>query len=205
MFRIVIFVLGLLAAFAAVCRAQQEQVPDAPAPSVSQAARPFYSPPTQEQRFKSYLRQTYGWMSILEAGARGGIEQARDNPSEWPQGAEGYADRFGSAMGEVAVRGTTEFVIADLFREDLRRVRCAHPCSESIFKLAFEDSFLAKRGDDGHESFSVARIVGPFSGSAVAVNTWYPAESGRSNVARGAVMQFGLIYIRNLLRESVRR
>ena len=205
MHKIVLLILVLSGPPALVCRAQQAQVPDAPSPSVNRAVSPSYSPPTQEQRLKSYLRQTYGWTTILEAAARGGIEQARDNPSQWPQGAEGYADRFGSAMGEIAVRGTTEYVIADLFREDLRRVRCAHPCSESRFKLAFEDSFLARRGDDGHESLSVARIVGPFSGSAVAVNTWYPAGSGRSNVARGAAMQFGLIYIRNLLRESVRR
>jgi hypothetical protein len=144
-------------------------------------------------------------MSILEASAHAGIAQARDNPSQWPQGAEGYGDRVGSAFGEIVVRGTTEYVVADIFREDLRRARCMHPCSESVFKLAFEDTFLARKGQDGHEAFSVARLVGPFSGSAVAVNTWYPAGSGRSNTAKEAGVQFGLIYIRNLFRESIAR
>lgn len=203
-----VLIAGALGISAFICFAQQpqSQIPDAPAPSVSRTvAAATYTPPTQEQRFKSYVRQTYGYMSILEAGARAGIEQARNNPSQWPQGAEGYADRFGSAAGEIAVRGTTEYVIADLFREDLRRVRCDHPCSQSRFKLAFANSFLARKGDDGHEAFSVARIVGPFSGSAVAVNTWYPAGSGRSNVVRGAALHFGLIYIRNLIRVSLVR
>ncbi len=200
-----IFAIFGFPAFICCAQQTQSQLPDAPAPSAVRQASPAYSPPTQRERFRSYFRRTYGWPSVIEAGARGGINQARDNPSQWPQGAEGYADRFGSAMGEIAVRGTTEYVIADLFREDLRRVHCGHPCSESRFKLAFEDSFMARRGEDGHEAFSVARIVGPFSGSAVAVTTWYPAESGRSIIARGAVLHFGLIYVRNLIRESITR
>lgn len=203
-----VLIAGAIGSSAFGCYAQQSEprIPDAPVPLVVRpATADSYAPPTQSQRVKSYVRQTYGYMSIFEAGARAGIEQARDNPGQWPQGGEGYADRFGSASGEIVVRGTTEYLLADLFREDLRRVRCAHPCSQSRFKLAFDNSFLARRGDDGHESFSVARIVGPFSGSAVAINTWYPAGSGRSNVARGAVLQFGLIYVRNLVRVSLSR
>lgn len=201
----IILTIGLFAITSFPCSAQRAQPPilDAPTTSTTTRMSPVYSPPTQSERFRTYLRHTYGWTSFLEAGARGGIEQARNNPSQWPQGAEGYAERFGSAMGEIAVRGTTEYLIADLFREDLQRVRCSHPCSESRFKLAFEDSFLAKRGEDGHEAFSMARLIGPFSGSAVAVNTWYPSGSGRSNILRGAGLQFGLIYVRNLLRVSI--
>lgn len=202
---VLISVAAGLSALSCWAQQRESQVPDAPVPAVSRPASLIYSPPTQGERFKSYIKQTYGFMSIFEAAAHGGIAQARDNPSQWPQGAQGYADRFGSAMGEIAIRGTTEYVIAGLFKEDLRRGRCARPCSESRFKLAFEDTFLARRGDDGHESFSVARIVGPFSGSAVAVNTWYPGGSGRTDVAKEAGVQFGLIYIRNLIRESFSR
>lgn len=199
--KVIALLCGVFGLSSLVCFAQQTstQVPDAPTPSATRPASPNYSPPTQGERFKNYIGQTYGLKSILEAGAHAGIAQARDNPSEWPQGAQGYADRFGSAMGEIAVRGTTEYVVADLFREDLRRVRCAHPCGESRFKIAFDNTFLAKKGDDGHEAFSVARFVGPFSGSAVAVNTWYPSGSGRGNIATEAVVQFGLRYIRNLI------
>jgi hypothetical protein len=201
------FIVGVFGFSALLCSAQQtqSQIPDAPTPMANQPERPTYSPPTQAERFKSYLRQTYGIGSIVEAAAHAGIKQAKNSPSQWPQGAEGYGDRFGSAFGEIVVRETTEYVLADLFREDLRRARCDRPCSKSKFVLAFEDTFMARRGSDGHESFSVARIVGPFSGSAVAVNTWYPAGSDRLNVARDAGLQFGLKYVRNLVRESLRR
>ncbi|UWZ82830.1 hypothetical protein [Occallatibacter riparius] len=193
--------LGIFSLSYGVCWAQQAptHLPDAPDLSISKSANSDYARPTQEERFKSYLRQTYGVKSILEAGAHAGIAQARDHPSEWPQGAEGYADRFGSAMGEHAVRGTTEYLLADLLREDIRHVHCSHPCSVSRFKIAFENTFLARRGDDGHEAFSVARFIGPFSGGIVAVNTWYPAGSTGANIFREAGVSFGLRYIRNLI------
>lgn len=191
------------------CCAQQtpQTIPDSPdpstkpIPSANKAAGPVYSPPTQSDRFKTYLRHTYGITSILEAGIHGGIEQARDNPSKWPEGGQGYADRFGSAMGQIAVRGTTQYLVADLFKEDLRISRC-HGCSlESRFKAAFEDTFTARKGEDGHRALSVARLVGPFSGSAVASNTWYPAGYGRSVTFKETGKTYLFVFGRNLVRE----
>jgi hypothetical protein len=164
-----------------------------------------YSPPTQAQRLKTYLRQTYSIGSLLEAAAHGGIEQARDHPSQWPEGAQGYADRFGSAMGEIAVRDTTEYVVADAFGEDLRIKRCRGWSLHARVKAAFEDTFTARKGADGHRALSVARLVGPFSGSIVAANTWYPAGYGRKESVRGAALTFGLVFTRNLIRELAAR
>ncbi|HUA98261.1 MAG TPA: hypothetical protein VMA34_08040 [Terracidiphilus sp.] len=204
--RWMVLLVGVSGALPIACGAQNAQsMPDAPKPAAQVPARAVYDPPTQGERLKEYLRSTYGVMSLVEAGAHAGIAQARDNPSQWPQGAEGYGDRFGSAFGEIAVRQSTEFVVADLFREDLRRARCTQPCSESVFRLAFEDTFLARKGADGHEAFSVARMVGPFSGAAVATNVWYPTGAGRGNTAKEAGLQFGLVYMRHLVREAIAR
>lgn len=203
--RLAPFLSGVFGLFPFACCAQQvpATIPDAPTPTVNRQVNHEYSPPTQRERFKTYVRHTYSLSSLVEAGVNAGIAQARDNPSQWPEGAEGYGDRFGSAFGEIVARDTTEYLVADIFREDLRRAHCPQPCSESVFKLAFEDSFLARKGSDGHEAFSVARVVGPFSGSAVATNAWYPPGSGRSNIPRDAGFQFALIYIRNVIRESI--
>jgi hypothetical protein len=190
------------------CEAQQKasSLPDAPDPIQSdhKSVNLTYSPPTQKQRFKTYIRHTYSLTSLVEAGVRGGIEQARDNPSQWPEGAEGYGERYGSAMGKIIVRGTTDYLVADLFREDLRYVRCVSPCPKSKFKLALEDSFLARKGENGHEALSVAHLVGPFSGELVANNTWYPGGLGRLETVRGAALTYGLVYVRNLIREAFR-
>lgn len=181
----------------------QRTLPDAPseAAGIGASPRPSYQPPTQGQRFKSYFKQTYGIYSILEAGARGGIDQARNIPSEWPQGAQGYADRFGSAMGQIAIRGTTEYLVSDLFHEDLRFVPCASPCAESKFKRALEDTFTARKDDDGHRAFSFARLAGPIAGGTVATTTWYPSGYRDSEIVRQTVISYGFRFVRNYLRE----
>ena len=199
--RLKIVLLSVACLFPFVCLAQQT-LPDAPAPQTAKRTRalPAYTPPTQAERFRTYVKHTFGVSSILEAGVRGGIEQATDNPDEWPQGAQGYADRFGSAMGQIAIRGTTEYLVADIFREDLRFRPCGDDCNK--FSAALKDTFLARKGEDGHQTFSVARLVGPWSGSAVAVNTWYPAgDKDNSQIVRQAMFGYGFQFIRNYIRE----
>lgn len=191
-----IFLAGL---FTSICCAQQTSpsLPDAPTPSINQRVNRPYAPPTEGQRFKIYLRRTYGIYSIVEAGARAGIDQARDTPSEWPEGGQGYADRFGSKMGQIAVRGTTEYVVADIFREDLRYTRCDTLCSQSRVKRALEDTFTARKGDDGHRVFSVARFVSPVVGSAVETYAWYPKGYGGAQVLRETTVSYGFRFVRN--------
>jgi hypothetical protein len=197
--------LGAMTALPLACSAQQSSPPMPDAPSAT-PAKPSYTPQTQQQRFDTYIDRTYSLHSLVEAALRGGIAQARDNPSGWPQGAQGYGERVGSAAGEIVIRGTTEYLIADLFHEDLRRTPCGVSCPTSRLQAAFEDTFTARKGPDGHLALSVARIVGPFSGSLVATNAWYPAgsASGKESV-QGAAVTFGFIFVRNLLREALRR
>jgi hypothetical protein len=201
--KILIGFISICAVSPIACLAQQT-LPDAPSASASAApapASPIYSPPTQGERFKAYVKHTYSITSVIEAGVRGGIDQARDKPSEWPEGAQGYADRFGSAMGQIAVRNTTEYIVADLFREDIRFIPCQSPCAESKFKRALEDTFTARRGDDGHHAFSIARLSGPIVGAAVAKDTWYPAGYGGSEIVRQAGLSYAFVFIHNLIRE----
>jgi hypothetical protein len=180
--------------------------PDTPAaPAATTTSNPRYTPPTQSERFKTYLRQTYGVWSILEAGARAGINQALDRPSQWQEGAEGYAERFGSAMGLIAVRGTTEYVLSAAFKEDLRFRPCRGCSVGSKFAAALADTFTARKGDDGHRAFSVARLVGPVSGSLVATNTWEPAGHGRAETVKGVGLTFGLVFFRNVIKEMASR
>lgn len=135
-------------------------------------------------------------------GSRGawGIDQARDKPSQWPQGAEGYGDRFGSAAGQIVARGTTEYLIADIVREDVRFIPRSSP-AESKFKAAVEDTFLARKGEDGHNAFSIAHLVGPAAGGAIALNTWYPSGYGGVDVAREIGVSYGFQLVRNFVRE----
>ncbi len=200
-----LLLLFAIAASAIPCLAQDSSsdLPQAPSPSTARPAAPAYVKPTQGERFKDYLLHTYGPVPIIEAAVRGGIQQARDTPPGWPQGGQGYADRFGSNMGEIAVRGTTEYVLADLFREDIRVRSCG--CSSSVFVSALADTFTAPRGDDGHRSVSIARLLGPVSGGMVANYTWYPSNAPRREVGTEIGLNYGFVFLTNLVRESFHR
>lgn len=160
-----------------------------------------YHPPTQAERFKDYLKHTYGVRSLLEAGVRGGIEQARDRPSQWPQGGQGYADRFGSAAGQIAIRGTTEYLLGAALGEDLRIIPCRHCSLGEKLDTALKDTFTARKGEDGHRVFSVARMVGPVSGAAVATNTWYPSGYSGAEIVRQAGLSIGMRFVANCVRQ----
>lgn len=198
-----IIALGVLALSASSCLCQQpsSDVPNAPAPQPALPSAPVYAPPTQHERLHAYLHHTYGIYSAVEAGARAGIDQATGNPSGWPEGAEGYGDRYGSAFGEIVVRGTTEYVIADAFREDIRFLPCARPCGESALTRAAQDTFTARKGEDGHRVFSVARFLGPVAGGAISSETWLPGTYTGKDVGREIGVNYGFSFIRNYLRE----
>jgi hypothetical protein len=202
MTRTMALLLCALGISALPCIAQQNApaLPDAPAAPSRTTVPPPYLPPTQKERFKDYLIHTYGPVPIVEAAIRGGIQQVRDNPAGWPQGGQGYADRFGSAMGEIAVRGTTEYVLSELFKEDIRVVPCG--CSESILAAALADTFTARKSDDGHRTISIARLLGPVSGGVVANYTWYPADTPRREVGTEIGLNYGFVFLGNLVRES---
>jgi hypothetical protein len=103
-------------------------------------------------------------------------------------------------MGEIAVRGTTEYVLADLFKEDIRVRPCG--CSDSAFVSALADTFTAPRGEDGHRTVSIAKLLGPVAGGTVANYTWYPADSPRKEVGTEVGLNYGFVFLTNLVRES---
>lgn len=183
------------------CAQQTAPLPAAPVPQPAAATARIYSPPTQQERFHAYLRHTFSPSTVVEAAVRGGIDMARDNPSQWPQGAQGYGERVGSSAGQIVVRQTTEYLIADAFREDLRRTPCTSPCSESKLHRALDDTFTARKGNDGHRAFSFARLLGPVAGGAVATSAWYPSGYKGSETARQIGANYAFALARNYLRE----
>jgi hypothetical protein len=65
--------------------------------------------PTKRERFNRYVKSTVGPSSLLYAGASAGINQWRDNPAEWEQGASGYGRRYASSFGQNAIQQTVTY------------------------------------------------------------------------------------------------
>src|SRR5690349_14552636 len=71
----------------------------APAPCAEPLAEDFV-PLTLSERFAYMERSMFGPKAFLFSAVRAGINQWKDEPPEWGQGAAGYGRRYGSAYAQ---------------------------------------------------------------------------------------------------------
>jgi len=183
--------LLLPALFAAMPQtAHSQSVPYVEAPSAETAfsrstiSTENYVRPSEAETGRKYVFDAYGPYPILGAGLTAGFGQWSNSPPEWHQGAEGYAKRFGSDFGMVAISTTTRYGLSEAMREDSSYYRCE--CEGLIPRMnhAILSTVTARRGQDGHRAFSISTLVSPYVGSTVAVYGWYPDRFGAKDALR---------------------
>jgi hypothetical protein len=135
-----------------------------------------YRRPTNSEKFHGYLFDAFGPYPFLAAAFAGGINQAENKPPEWGQGWDAYGVRVASFYGVTLISNTTRYTLAEFFREDTLYYRC--DCHGFFPRLghALISTVTARRGDDGHRTFSFSNLAAPYAGSMTAVSTWYPSR-----------------------------
>jgi hypothetical protein len=177
---LLLLVIADLAALPVLAKAQSPATPgDSPGTVASTtAAQPdlAYVRPTEKTKFHNYIFDTVGPYPILGAALSAGINQADNTPPEWRQGAEAYGKRFGSNFAIAAVSTTTRYALAEAFGEDTLYYRCE--CKGFFPRLghALISTLITRRGDDGHNVFSIPSLVAPYAGTMTAVYAWYPSR-----------------------------
>jgi hypothetical protein len=169
----------------------QTQTPVQTAPSSSSSSSSVqpgqtYQRPTEGQRLKNYAFDTFGPYAIFGTVVISGIQQAETPngpipgrsgvPPDWGQGWDAYGQRVGSNFGIHLITQTTRYGLARAFGEDTIYYRCE--CSGALPRLkhALISTVTARRGEDGHRTFSFSQIVAPYAGTEIAVLAWYPAR-----------------------------
>jgi hypothetical protein len=129
-------------------------------------------------------------ITILGAGMLAGIYQAGDQLSGYGQGAEGYADRFGAAYGDVFL-GTfiDSALFPTLFHQDPRYFYKGTGTVKSRIAYALENAVIC-RGDNGKRQFNYSAVVGSFVTSGLSY-TYYPA----ANRGGGLLVESALIRV----------
>lgn len=143
-----------------------------------------YTRPTSKTKLHNYLFDTVGPYPIVEAAAWAGIGQFDNEPPEWNQGAKGYAKRFGSDLGIAAVSTTTRYALAEVFKEDTLYYRSDRTGLFPRLNHAIISTVTARRGEDGHRTFSLSALIAPYAGPTVAVYGWYPDRFGMKDAFR---------------------
>lgn len=117
-----------------------------------------------------------------------GVQQARDNPSEWQQGAKGYSKRLGAGFADAAIGGLiSNAVLPSLLHQDPRYYYQGTGTKKS---RAFHAMWapVVCRGDNGKWQPNYSQMGGSLIGYSIAT-AYYPG----SNRNAGHIFQtFGI-------------
>jgi hypothetical protein len=154
------------------------------------------------ERARIYKRSVFNPETILGPAFAAGINQARNQPSGFGQGGEGYARRFGSGVARDVIGRTIGFGVAALDGEDPRYFRSD---SHSILvrtRHAIVSSFVSPTAS-GRQIPAFSHFAASY-GAAFISNTWYPDNvTTAADAARRGSISLGVSMGLNMLREFV--
>jgi hypothetical protein len=185
---LLLLVIASLAMLPTMAKAQSLTASEDPVSTAAIAAPPqidlAYTRPTQETKLRNYVFDAFGPYPIVISGAMAGIGQADHSPAQWPLGAKGYAERFGSHFGIAAISTTTRYALAEVLKEDTLYYRCECRGVFPRLRHAVVSTVTARHGKDGHRAFSFSAFIAPYTGTITAVYAWYPGDYGARSALR---------------------
>ena len=165
------------------------------------AAKPFVFP-TKRERFNRYVKSTVGPYSLLGIGVSAGINQWRDHPEEWEQGASGYGKRYASGFGRNLIQQTVIYGLDSALGLDTSFRKSTRKGFFPRLKDALAENIIS-RNRAGKRVFSVPRVSGVYASGIISHETWYPArynyKDGLRSGTQTLLTGFGL----NLVREFI--
>jgi hypothetical protein len=135
-----------------------------------------YHRPTHKEKFRSWAFVSFGPYAFIGSAAAAGVQQADNAAPEWGQGWDAYGVRVANNFGINLVTQTTRYGLAEVFHEDTLFYRCECDGFVPRLKHALISTVTARRGDDGHRTFSLSSLVAPYAGGEVAALAWYPSR-----------------------------
>ena len=181
---------------------------ETPQPNAPSATAPTGTPHTVDhsltfgERVHVYRRSVFNPETIFGPAIASGINQWRNQPPGFGQGAEGYGDRFGSAIGRAVISKTITFGFAAIDREDPRYFPMKNGSGWARTRHAFVSAFVSSTASGRHiPAFS--HLAGAYSAAFIS-NTWYPDNQATAAfAARRGSISMGVSIGLNLLREFV--
>lgn len=152
-----------------------------------------FKPLTQQERTHLYLKTMVNPLGYAKAGLSAGMDQWRDKPPEWHQGAEGYGRRFGNIVGQYSIQRTVTFGLSSLLHEDNRYFNSGKSGIGPRTEYALSSGILA-RHDDGSRHISVSQLGGVAAGAFLS-RFWQPPSS---NSAGDGAVSFGISMASNI-------
>ena len=152
-----------------------------------------FRPLTQRERTQLYLKTMVNPLGYIKAGFSAGIDQLKDKPPEWEQGASGYGKRFANIVGQYSIQRTVTFGLASGLHEDNRYFNSGKKGLWPRAGYAIASGILA-RHDDGSRHVSISQVGGVAAGAFLS-RAWQPTS--QHSAGDGAV-SFGISMTSNM-------
>lgn len=161
-----------------------------------------YVRPDGPARAKRYAKSMFGAEALGRKVVSAGIGTWRNSPEEWGGQWEGFAKRFASEIGKSVIRNTTQYALDEALRVDSHFYRSTDRSSSARFKNALISPFTARK-PSGKRTIGVPRIMGTYTSSVLARETWYPNRYTWKDGLRSGTTSFAFSAAVNLFREFV--
>jgi hypothetical protein len=170
--------------------------------STKQNAPEPYVFPTHTERFKRYVNSTVGPFSLARIAVSAGINQWKDHPEEWEQGASGYGKRFASGFGKNAIQQTVTYGLDEALGLDTGFKRSTRTGFGPRLKDALLEN-VTSRNRKGDRMVSVPRFAGAYTAAIIRAETWYPSRYDYKDGLRSGTTSILTGFAFNVIREFV--
>ncbi len=160
--------------------------------------------PSTNSRTKDFLLDTFGPGAFIGAAFGAAVDQGRDRPSEWGQGAEGFGRRYANSLGRNAVQQTTTYGFDLALGLDSRYRKSTKSGFFPRFGDVVVQTFTA-RTKSGRRVPGFPLVAGAYAGGFIPVAAWYPDRHGPRDGARIGTLNLVGTLGSNFLREFVFR
>lgn len=161
-----------------------------------------YTRPDVKTRFKRYLNGMVGPIALAKQVAGAGIGTWRNSPEEWGGQWEGFGKRLASGFGKNLIKQTTTYGLDEALKLDSHYYRSTKKDAGSKIRNAVLSPVTA-RNTSGKRVIGVPKIVGTYTASIIAAETWYPDRYNWKDGVKSGTISFGINAAYNLFKEFV--
>jgi len=172
-------------------------------PNMYVVYEPHPEPLTAKMKFHLAYKSLSNPFFFGRTAAWAGVQQARDDPSEWHQGAEGYGKRLGAGFAD-AVTGSliSNAILPSLLHQDPRYFYQGSGSNKSRALHAMVAPFVCK-GDNGAWQPNYSQMGGSLIGYSIST-AYYPGSArSTGHVFQTFGIDMGLHVVGSLAQEFI--
>jgi len=173
-----------------------------PEMTATPAPKNDYVRPNAKTRFRRYAMGMFGPMALGKDVLNAGWSTWRNSPEEWGDHWEGFGRRFASSVGKGIIKNTVSYGLDESFKLDSHYYRSKDKSTGARIKNALISPVTA-RNRNGDRVFGFPRLVGTYTASIVAAETWYPARYNYKDGLKNGTISLGLEAAFNLVKEFI--